>query len=322
MKVSAPPAGSTQNRVEALVTSLIQTPSAVIPLRQRGRVVQFIGARGGFCQGPANGSDGCTRITGAAGGWLLTPGDWNYGPYPIAAGSVQQIVPLSDSAALSDYLSRNDIGVPEANTMRTTILSATNPGDYALEADPTTGNTVLKIGPDINVPGTATIGTSLRVEGDGCPGLGNQTGSVVACNNVIAGFDTYAGHDVRAMNDVRGNRFVDNQDESRVVDPSGRSNMRNINITDMLVTTDDGGDRLNSNQSVRLRDLLPRYVTKDGFTPSKDAPYVELPVCPNGGQARIFLSAMQESYQIDLDRYIKAQRMPGYVYNVNGAANP
>ena len=296
------------NRVEALVTSIPITGKSLIPLRQRGRVAQMVGARGGSCQGNQQGSDGCSVIRGVAGGWTAAVGDWSSQGMMATVGSIQATVPVADTAVLSDYLNRNDIGDPEANTMHTTIIASPPSGQYAMEQDPNSGNTVLKIGPDVSVPGYVQAGNYIK-SGTNCADTG-APGDVVACNNVV------------------GSKFVDRDSPAFFVDPNQKSNLQDaklakMDINDMVVyTTGNDGDRLAGNQTVRLRDLLPRFVSKDGFAVTQGNSDVEVPVCPGNGQAKVFLSPMQESWKFDLAKYIAAQKLPGYVYNSQGATNP
>ena len=240
VRVLPPATGSTMNRVEALVTT-IPNGKTVIPLRMRGRIARMIGAQGGFCASAgagAAGVEGCSVITGTGGGWRAAASDWSIAGIAIQNGSVQAVVNSGDNAVLSDYLNRNNVGDPAANTMNTTIYSNAPAGNYALQADPTTGQTTLQIGPNINVPGTAKIGA--------CGDQPNQAGDLVACNNVVA------------------SQFVDRDNPNYKVDPDKTSHLKQMDITDTVVSTTDGGDRLNGT-NLRLRDLLPRYVAQDGF---------------------------------------------------------
>jgi hypothetical protein len=298
VRVLAPAAGTTQNRIEAMVSTLPMISSGVLPLRLRGRIASMIGAQGGFCQGAAPGTDTCDVIKGVGGGWATTAAEWNFIPtYPVVRGSVQAIVNTGDSAILSDYLNRNDVGSKAANTMNTTIYSAVQSGAYAMEADPANGQTTLRLGPSVTVGGCNDTGAA---------------GDLVACNDAVA------------------NRFVDRQMPSFYLDPGMKSELnlvrtKKLDITDTVVFTTDADSRLQNNEQIRLRDLLPRYVAQDGFKVEYDEErginetQVVIPDCAKGGGTpRIFLAPMQDSFSYNLADAIKYKDYEDYLVSMGG----
>lgn len=301
-RVLPPQAGSTLNQVEALVTTA-QLGGSRFPLRIRGRIARLVGPQGGYCTDGAPDSDGCSTILGVGGSWRANAADWQFAGV-IAERSVQARISMGDEAVVTDFLNRNDIGDPAANTMNTTIVSKT-PGEYAMAADPSSGQTVLKFGPNVTVPGNMKVGA--------CGDTPNQAGDVVACRNVSA------------------SRFRDRDNPSYGLDPAGKSHVRKLNITDTVVKTSDSGDRLDGNDTIRLKDLLPRYVAQDGFIVRSllNETGVPVPQCAGGGLPRIFLSPRQDSFSFDLNNSIKTtpSSAPGatgggyddYLVSTNGA---
>jgi len=296
VRVLPPVTGGSTNRVEAMVTTVPNVVNALIPNRQRGRVAAMLGAQGGWCQGATPGQDACAVVTGVGGGWRTTPGEWASSGIAPARGTVQAMLHAGDSAVLSEYLNRNDIGDKAANTMNTTIHSSVPSGQFAMQADPANpgASTVLKFGPSVQV-------------GD-CTGTGATNGDLVACNN------------------VRAQALIDLNDPNYRVDPNGRSEMqdvhsRKMDITDTVVYTTEGGDRLQGNENVRLRDLLPRYVAQDGWVASSEGnqTLVEVPQCAAGGTPRIFLAPMQDSSSYDLNQAIKYRTENDYLVALNGS---
>jgi hypothetical protein len=196
----------------------------------------------------------------------------------------------------SDFLSRNDFGNKAANTMNTAIYSAAPAGEYAMVADPANGQTTLKLGPSLTVGSCAD---------------GGADGNVTACGDALA------------------NRFVDKQMPSFYLDPGVHSElnevrMKKMDITQTKVFTTNAG-ALQDNEAVRLRDLLPRYVSQDGYIvedtgqPGGNTTAVAVPECANGGTPRIFLAPMQDSFSYDLANAIKTKSFQDYLVAMNGA---
>lgn len=314
-------------RLEAIVTSVPASAAATarIPDRQLGRIAQLVGSKGGFYPFAAISPTSPSQILGVGGGWRAVPSEWNVG----SGGTVQAMLNTSDSSVLSDFLNRNNIGVDEANTMRTGIIINQNRGaGDARPEDITSSNTDLRLGPNVRVPGTITAGECTE---------GQVGGNLVACN------------------EVQGNRFVDRNSPGHFVDPGARSNVsrldvqdlkpRYMDITNTILCTTIAGDRFETTggtptpadgatqafspgagcgpgtTQVTLRDILPRYVAKDGYVVSQGSDQVPVPTeCPAGGpegagKPRIFLTPLQDSYKVDSDTFIKAQQNLGrYLY--------
>lgn len=291
-------AGATagEKRIEAMLSTL-PMGNTIIPLRMRGRIARMIGSQGGYCQGATPGSDGCVRIAGVGGGWTAAATDWAFTSYGMPNGSIQALINVTDGSIVTDYLNRNKVGpagtVSAANTMNTTIYSNT-PGDFAMRADPSTGQTTLQIGPNVTIPGTTKVGA--------CTDSPTAAGDLVACNNVVA------------------SKFIDRDNKDYLVDPDGTSRLKSMDITDTVVFTTESGDRLENNDDIRLRDLLPRYVAQDGYiaTSLMNRTGVPVPACSAGGTPRIFLSPMQDSFSYDLNNAIKYKDYDDYLIALNG----
>lgn len=319
---------SRPKRLEAMVTSVPASAAvtARIPDRILGKVAQLVGSKGGFYPAAAISPTSPSVILGVGGGWRASPADWNIG----SPGTVQALLNTSDTSVLSDFLNRNNIGVDEANTMRTGVIF--NQTDRTNDIEST--NPELKLGPNVRVPGYVAAGPCTE---------GQVGGNLVACNDVI------------------GNRLVDRTNQAMVVDPGARSIMntasmnrldvqdlkpRYLDITNTILCTTIPGDRFETTGSgatltpatpdpltgspgcgpgttqVQMRDLLPRYVAKDGFVASQGASEVEVPTecLPNAagtgvGKPRIFLTPLQDSYKVDTNTFIKAQQtLDRYLY--------
>lgn len=311
-------------RLEAIVTSVPASAAATarIPDRQLGRVAQLVGSKGGFYPAAAISPTSPSQILGVGGGWRAVPSEWNVG----SAGTVQALLNTSDSSVLSDFLNRNNIGVDEANTMRTGVIF--NQTDRPNDIEST--NPELKLGPSVRVPGRITAGDCTD---------GQVNGNLIACN------------------EVQGNRFVDRQSTGHFVDPGSRSNLsrldvqdlkpRYLDITNTILCTTTAGDRFETTggtatpsdgatqsfgagqgcgpgtTQVFLRDVLPRYVAKDGYVVSSAQDMVRVPTeCPaenastvGAGKPRIFLTPLQDSYKVDSNTFIKAQQnLANYLY--------
>jgi hypothetical protein len=145
----------------------------------------------------------------------------------------------------------------------------------------------------------------------------NATGNLVACNDIAA------------------NRFVDRQDANFYLDPGYKSNLdtvaaKQMDITETKVFTNPDAadpDRLDDNDTMRLRDLLPRYVSQDGFKVEYDPAnginetQVLIPECPRGGAPRIMVAPMQDSFSFDLAQAIKTKDYEDYLVSMNGAGS-
>lgn len=314
---------SRPKRLEAIVTSVPSSGAATarIPDRQLGKIAQLVGSKGGFYPAAAISPSSPSVVLGVGGGWRAIPGEWNI----ASPGTVQALLNTSDTSVLSDFLNRNNIGVDEANTMRTGVIF--NQTDRTNDIEST--NPELKLGPNVRVPGYVAAGPCSD---------GQVAGNLVACNDVI------------------GNRLVDRNNPGFLVDPSQRTNLsrldvndlkpRYLDITNTILCTTIAGDRFETAggtatpadgatptfasgtgcgpgaTQVSMRDLLPRYVAKDGFVASSGASEVAVPTeclptntAVGAGKPRIFLTPLQDSYKVDTDTFIKAQQdLNRYLY--------
>jgi len=123
--VRQPVAGSLEGIVEARFGTGVTD-------RALGRIMSRLGAPGGaILSNPTAGSVG--KIQGTGGAWEISNADrlalWNYGGSDTGGVAVSFIansspvynIGMSSQSPLEDYLYRNNIGIPEANTMRTAL---------------------------------------------------------------------------------------------------------------------------------------------------------------------------------------------------------
>ena len=115
--------------VEGLVISSGGTP---IKDNNLGRIANRIGAPGGaYMLSPPAGTAAGT-ILGVGGGWSTTAAGWTNGVGALTYGHPMAYLSMAQSSALTDYLYRDNIGIPEANTMHTDItMNGALPGTSA-----------------------------------------------------------------------------------------------------------------------------------------------------------------------------------------------
>ena len=91
-----------------------------------GRMVARMGSFGGaeFTNNVNAANAGV--VLGNSGSWATNAADWNSSLYPPVAGRAAATVSFGTAGLSSDYLDRYNIGVPEANTMRTGLNMGNN----------------------------------------------------------------------------------------------------------------------------------------------------------------------------------------------------
>jgi len=268
--VPNPPVPGVQPRLEAVVTTQGGTP---IPDRMLGQIATFMGADAGFMLSspPATLSG---QITGVGGGWQTPATLWTAGAATPAPGHVMASMAFNEGVLVGDYLHRRDIGIPEANTMRTSLNMAGSDVNN-IRALTGNGNTVTMS------TGQVDVNTSLNV-----------------ANNVVAGNNMVAGNNVVAGGEVTGDRFIDGDNSAFRVDPNATSRVNALDVSvisgNTRVATAATGSALLSGT---LADRLPNYVTKGGYYVVPGAQLVAKPACGPGGQQKITYSVIQDSFQ-------------------------
>jgi len=304
---------TSQSRLEALVTTY---GGRTIPDGMLTSIGTYVGNSGGYVmQKPPVAAD-ANRIIGAYGGYRSTLNFWGSSAEKPVAGRFQSSLAFEDGKLLTDYLYRNNIGIPEANRMNTAIdmnsQQINNIGRLTGVTDSDTNlNTV--IAGDKNAASNSGK-TSLRATID-----------VWANRNVIADQDVNAGRDVNAVRDIHANRnIISEKDVVSYQDLDVYRNGRirgelqvdkdaeitgNLKVTgdadltalnldktivyDKLSATEDG--RFTKAHNVKLMDLLPRQVAQYSYL-VRDGQSVPKPSCSGDyGKARVFVYRQVDS---------------------------
>jgi len=266
-----------EQRLEGIITT---TGGIAIPDRVLGVAASYMGADAGFMFGenPLPGTE--NDITGINGGWRTPAATWTAGSVAPTAGHMMASLAFAEGALVGDYLHRRDIGIPEANRMRTNLNMGSNEiNDVAA----LTGN-----GSTITMnSGSVDVGPNLQV-----------TGWITAGGNITSNQNVVAGNDVTATRYANAQRFVDSNNTDYYVDPSGKSRLNEIynvnadfiDATALIHTGTPGGN-------VRLIDRLPNYVAKQGWYVTASGQKITKPICGAGGEPKITFSVITESYR-------------------------
>lgn len=294
------------DRIEGIVTTV---GGQTIEDRQLGRIATFVGADGGFMMTtPLAGTAG--RVTGVGGGWAAVANDWAASGVQPTTGHLMSSVAFNEGALVGDYLYRRDIGIPEANRMRTNL----NMGDNQINdvtvltqnsstadgSSITLGDNLVTIGPNISVPGYITAGSYVHSDTN-----------VTATNDVAAGRDVLATRNVQARNEVKGMRFIDitaaganatyvNGSGNTVayqMDPTDTTRLNNLTTATLdantrIYTTENPGAPSSLD---RLIDRLPNYVTKAGYVATRANPNVPKPNCGVRGVPKVTIATIQDT---------------------------
>lgn len=298
------------DRIEGMVMSIGGRP---VDTRLLGRIATFTGATGGFM------ADGAATVTGVNGGWEATPANWTIAGVGPTEGHVMASVAFNEGALVGDYLYRRDIGIAEANTMRTNLNMGGNEITNVTRVQNDAGD--LELGPNVIVDGyitagtditalrdlfvgeNATIGVDLDVGTD--LGVGNDA---AIGNNVTAGHDITATNNVTARQTLAGQSFADidaagNQNtyvdalgvtHNYVVDPSGQTNLDRLSPSYLNVDAQVYSELNSVNTNIRLFDLLPKYVARGGWIATPGQEVVPKPDC-GAGTAKITLAPMRDT---------------------------
>jgi hypothetical protein len=185
------------NRLEAVVTSV---GGRTIPDRSLGTIATGIGAEGGFVASAGPAASGVPKMVGTSGGWAAPVGTWTAGGISPSAGHVVAAIALDDGSVVGDYVNRRDVGIPEANRMRTNLSMGGNSAVDVAALVNGQASVVLDKGSDAATSGKITVGRDLTVDG--------------AAEATV---------DAAAGRDMRGKQFVDTDKASAYfADPASR----------------------------------------------------------------------------------------------------
>lgn len=104
--------------VEALV---VQTGGQAVRDGDLGRIVARVGQAGGARFQNNTNPAMAVMVQGGGGSWVADSGTWTAGGVTPQVSRAAASVSFGNAAMLSDFLNRFDIGIPEANTMRTAM---------------------------------------------------------------------------------------------------------------------------------------------------------------------------------------------------------
>lgn len=261
-------AGTDHDRLEAIVTTTGGTP---IDDRLLGQIGGFIGADGGFMfNTPIAGTE--NRITGLAGGWSTPAATWVAGTVRPDVGHVMTSLALNEGTLVGDYLHRIDIGIEEANRMRTNFRMGSNDIVEARAITSGEANGNVTVGPNLVVTEDATVTDDLGVGGNANVGLAGVVGT----------------------GEVKARKFFDLDNELFVVDPASNSTLNDLTATTVTATTMAGSARITSGAigapvlAGTLANRLPNYVAKAGYLVSNDGNLVAKPTdCGEDGTEKI-----------------------------------
>ncbi len=182
-------------QLEAIVTTY---GGRSIPDDMLGHAASVLGAIGGYVPtkyvNPAENG----YVIGSYGGWRTLANTWGAAGTAPSAGHLQASLAFNDGALLADFLYRDNIGIPEANQMHTSIdmtgnkvnnvaaLSAQNPTDTGAQ----------------NAQNTVEVDGNLKATIDIYARNANISNDVVAGNNVTASKDISAGQNLSAGNNL------------------------------------------------------------------------------------------------------------------------
>lgn len=268
-------------RLEGVITSVA---GQTIPDQQLGRIATFAGADAGFMlTAPVNGSTGV--VTGIGGGWATPAAQWSASGTTPTVGHIMASMAFNEGALVGDYLARNDIGIPEANTMRTNLIMGGNTITEVAKLENgstyitlnTTDNKV-EIGPNVEVSGYITAGDTIH-----------------ATNDITTDANVVAELDVTAKGSLHSTKFFDLDDDTYVVDPEGLSNMGTLKTESIDVNATIFDEDPATATTVTLEDRLPNYVQKAGYIATPTRAFVPKPNCRVAGAQRIILSTVQDT---------------------------
>ncbi|MTH97588.1 shufflon system plasmid conjugative transfer pilus tip adhesin PilV [Roseibium sp. RKSG952] len=283
------------NQINALVVSYggRQIPDATL-----ARISSMIGAAGGYVPTkPLAGDAG--QVVGAYGGWRTSFTRWGPASTRPSQGRVAATLAFEDGSLLTDYLYRNDIGIPEANRMNTDIDMNSN---EIYRVSRISGNSNIRMDTDVTIGRDLWALRDVRVTRDV-----RAVRNVNAGQNVYADLNMYAGRNVTAGNSLYVGNDGSIGDDLTVKDRTTTESLRvnaNANIDgttttnridanrmviDSLLESGSSGRSFNTG-GLRLSDLLPRQVAQYSYLVTPSNNIVPKPNCAGDtSRARIML---------------------------------
>ena len=315
------------NHVEAMITTYGGRTIADASLAKIGT---FVGNTGGYVLAAPPKPADANMVIGSYGGYRTSTANWAVGATAPASGHFQSSLVFQDGTLVADYLYRNDIGVPEANTMNTSI-----------NMQSATGKNSINNAKELN---GESVNASIDVW---------AKGNVKADKNVSAGLDVTAGRDVLAVRDVSSGRNVTATDSmtaganvkaggnliagtdatigrdasvARNLSVNGDASISYMNLNDTIVYD---GSRFSKTGKVKLIDLLPRQVAQYSYL-VRDGGTVFKPTC--GGdfsKARVFVYRQVDSvktppianFALNLSRDTSGYLVNAVIDNTNSYVN-
>jgi type II secretory pathway pseudopilin PulG len=199
-----------------------------IPDRMLGKMASVLGPEGGYVPAAYQVSADSGMVLGVAGGWRADPADWGAAATRPSTGTIQMTMAFKDGTPLKDFLYRNDVGDPEANTMNTAIHMNANTidtiGSLSGQNDATTGSKTVVVG------------------GTGDPNSLRASIDVWADRNVQATNNVVAGNDVRATNNVRAIGVTDAANQLTGGNVIASNEVRAVGSKDADGNVVDGGN--------------------------------------------------------------------------------
>lgn len=319
------------DKLEAIVTTY---GGRTIADNRLAMIGNFVGNSGGYIpQTPPVAADANT-IIGAYGGYRSDLASWGGAAERPTVGHFQSSLAFENGTVLADYLYRNDIGVPEANRMRTNIDMDSNNVNNLKEIKGVAGQNPGMSGDTVRVAGNMRATIDIWANND-----------ILADRDIVATRDITAGRTVSAEADVHAHQNViadNNLIATRNLDVGGSAtidgntiiggaanivgnatidgatNMAQVDLTRTVAVIPG---RYNAAQGVKLADLLPRMVAQYSYLVTHGKS-VAKPDC--GGdrtKARIMVYRQVESDRAVPNVPLRVTSQNGYVTAVSQDVN-
>lgn len=322
-----------------------------IPDRQLGNMANLIGPEGGYVPARYAVSADNGDVVGVGGGWRTKASEWGAAETRPSTGTLQMTMMFEDGELLKDYLYRNDVGIPEANRMNTSIdvngnnlnnvdrITGANKTVYigASSTDPSSLEVTRDIfaGRNLEVTGNAQVKGDARVVGNLRGGSIDSDTTITAKTNITAGGSITANGDITGQNvtaranlrangnlNVDGNTFLgQNADYDTTV--RGDLNANRINIDTKVFGADVGGGSRDFGADVTLGDMLPRMVTQYSYL-VRDGQAIYKPTCRGGfSKARVMVYRQVDSTKspINVPLTEKVNETSGFLTDVEVDTN-
>lgn len=246
-----------------------------VPDRALTRIMSRVGAPGGAVLAKPAGPDP-GRVQGTGGAWAISSADralWEQSSPAISLEAFRPVYNLgfSSQAPLQDYLYRNNIGIPEANTMRTAL----NMGGQNIDAAATVNANQAILQNGGRACAANTTGCMFWISDDG--GFVDYNNRWIQFFGAASGFGLYIGGGPGDNLAVQGNTST-----AGSLSVGGLTELySNVNIGGNLNTLGTGrfGNRLGvmadpndlppgSVGGVRTLDVIAQYTVAAGYSPT------------------------------------------------------